>query len=102
MGRSSNLIPPRDWRRYWWAYLLHGLSGGLAAVGILMGGVWRTFALVGLAVEMFYQLVEFLRRGDTPARDVKDVKLGYYFTIGAIILICWLTGRKQQEAGGND
>ena len=57
-------LPPRNWRRYWWAYLLHGLSGGLAAIGILKGGVWRTFALVGLAVELFYQLVEFMRRGD--------------------------------------
>ena len=63
-----------------------------------MGGVWRTFALVGLAVEMFYQLVEFLRRGDTPARDVKDVKLGYYGVVATFVLICWWGGRERTDA----
>ena len=67
-------MPPRDWKKHWHSYLGHALLGVLSAVMILDG--WEVSGTVITACYLTYQYVEFLRRGDTPARDIADFILG--------------------------
>ena len=90
------MIQKRNWKCYWWAYVLHFLSGIALVAGIFFGGIWRVFALVGLVIELFYQFVEFLKWKDTPARDVKDIKVGYYLGILVVVICAILQGSAKQ------
>ena len=105
--------PPRNWKRYWWAYIVlavivlvqigvilghcDGVSGALAAIGIVVGGFWRMLAIMGIVLELFYQFVEFLKYRDTPARDVKDIKIGYYVTIAVFLFLYWFIGPEEKS-----
>ena len=72
-------IPPRQWR-YAPHYLCHAAVGALVALGILTApevhdpvAVYAVFAGSSFLI---YQCIEFLRRGDTPARDIADFMVG--------------------------
>ena len=87
-------IPDRQWK-YLPSYVGHALIGFSTSIGIIYGGVWRTLAIVGIAIQLVYQYVEFLRRRDTPARDVADMTAGYYLGIGAVALMLWFGSRRR-------
>ena len=91
-------LPPRK-ARYIPSYIGHGLIGVFAFIGILFGGLWRVVAVVGLALYLTYQTVEFLRRGDTPARDVGDTGAGYVAAIAVWLAILW-RGRVHEKRKG--
>lgn len=75
-------IPPRDWARWWWAYLLHALTGLVASSGMLVAPVHYgdlsivPFAMLPVLVAV-RQALEFARRGDTPGRDLGDHLVGF-------------------------
>ena len=71
---SNKPLPPRDWPAHWKTYIGHGLLGALVA--LMMLSAWPVSGCAILACYLVYQTVEFLRRGDTPARDVADFMVG--------------------------
>ena len=78
-------IPPRNWKRWGLAYASHWLVG--AVLGVLIAGLAPVVGCAGLAIILVYQWVEFLRRGDTPARDILDYGVG--FAVGAAGYAVW-------------
>lgn len=84
---TSRPLPPRDWRGHGVHYALHALMGAALGFGLL--GV-PTVSLTGTALFLAYQTLEFCRRGDTPARDVKDFSLGWTAGVAAGIGWGWL------------
>lgn len=75
-------VPPRDWSRWWWAYAAHWCTGFVAACGMLVAPVLAghlaivPFAMLPVLVSV-RQIVEFLRRWDTPGRDLGDHLTGF-------------------------
>ena len=88
-----NEIPPRNWRKYGYGYVGHGLMGAVVAFGIYLGGVFRVLAIVGIAIQLVYQWLEFLRRGDTPGRDTGDIFAGYLVGAG---FVSWIVGGRRK------
>ena len=80
--RWKTPLQPENWRRWWFAYLAHMVTGAIAAAGMLIAPVelhelaWLPFALLTLMVWV-RQTVEFLRRNDTPGRDLQHHMMGY-------------------------
>ena len=93
-------VPPVNWRRWWPAYLGHALEGALAAAAMIAGpALWPAFAkyLFGagallLAGSITAQCLGFLRKNDTPSRDVHHVLLGYCAGLLACGAWLWLSG----------
>ena len=80
----SKPVPPRNWKRYGWCYAAHAAQGCITVL-LLAGPHW----LIGLALfgaYLAYQTLEFCRRGDTPARDVKDYMIGMGLAVAYQIL----------------
>ena len=75
-------LQPENWRRWWFAYLAHMATGAIAAAGMLIAPVELhpvaslPFALLTLMVWV-RQTVEFIRRNDTPGRDLQHHMMGY-------------------------
>lgn len=88
MPIDARPVPPRDWARWWWAYLLHALTGFVASTGMLVAPAYFgdpsivPFAMLPVLVAA-RQTIEFLRRWDTPGRDMGDHLTG--FVIGLFI-----------------
>lgn len=94
----TDKLPPRSWRRHWSGYLGHGLIGVAVALGIFLGGVWLVLAITGLVIQLTYQGLSFLRKRDTPGRDVGDVFAGYLIAIIVIVgLILWRSFRLKSK-----
>ena len=80
--RWKTPLAPENWRRWWFAHLSHMATGMIAAAGMLIAPVelhqlaWIPFALLTLMVWV-RQMVEFLRRNDTPGRDLQHHMMGY-------------------------
>ncbi len=83
-GTSTDL-PGRSLREWWWAYLLHGGTGFVAAFGMIVaplatGEAVLVIPFAGLSAMVgLRQTVEFIRRGDTPGRDLGDHLTGFVF-----------------------
>ena len=75
-------MPPEDWREHGVSYVAYMATGVIAAAGMLIAPVelhqlaWMPFALLTLMVWV-RQTVEFLRRNDTPGRDLQHHMMGY-------------------------
>lgn len=82
----SKPMPARDWRRHSVDYLLHVLLGLAAALSLGLD-TWAVYGVLGTAIFLTYQVVEFLRRGDTPARDIFDFALGWGAGLGCTLLL---------------
>ena len=80
-------IPKRNWKRYGFAYIAHGLQG--LACGYLLKRKPR-ISLVGTGLYFGYQTLEFLRRRDTPGRDTQDFGIGWGIGVIACELLDWL------------
>lgn len=89
-SRWSNPVPPRDWRSYGLCYAVHFLTGMIAGAGVgyAIGGVvahQSPYLLAPALTQLlafrtdWRQTVEFLRRFDTPGRDMGDSIAGYCF-----------------------
>ena len=80
--RWKKPLQPENWRRWWFAYLAHMATGAIAAAGMLIAPVELhpvaslPFALLTLMVWV-RQTVEFIRRNDTPGRDLQHHMMGY-------------------------
>ncbi len=89
-------VPPVDLRRWWHGYLGHFLEGALAAAAMTAGPMlWPDLGpyLFGagallLAGSIAAQWLGFLRKNDTPGRDVHHVLLGY--CAGLLCCGAWL------------
>lgn len=68
------MIPPRDWRRWWYGYIGHFLLGVLTAVMLITD--WTMTGLGFLLAYVAYQGFSYLRKKDTPGRDVGDFMAG--------------------------
>ena len=105
MGRWLQKLPERDWGKWGVAYLAHGATGAVASAGSIISIVEGPFLLFlpflflsGLVC--WRQYVEYLRRNDTPGRDLGDHIVGYGIGIGiglAWIVISDLTGLNGNE-----
>ena len=86
---------PRNWKKDGHNYIGHGLIGAACVVGIVIGGPFLVLAIVGLTIQLVYQWLSFLKKGDTPGRDVGDVFAG--FLVAVVVFVLWLLlGRKNQ------
>ena len=76
-------VKARDWEKHWVGYLTHWATGFIAATGMLTIPVWQAESVLVtpfLALSLLVgirQSVEFLRRGDTPGRDIGDHIRGF-------------------------
>ena len=57
-------------------------------MGIVIGGPFLVLAIVGLTIQLVYQWLSFLKKGDTPGRDVGDVFAG--FLVAVVVFVLWL------------
>ena len=88
-------VPPRNWRKWGYAYLAHATTGAIsgAGVGWAIGASEPLYfgALAVIVLSFTRQTVEYLRRGDTPGRDMGDSLTGFVcagvgaFTAGVLI-----------------
>ena len=103
-NRWQQELPPRDWGEYGWCYLAHGATGaisgaglGVAIVGaILVSPVYLAAAFAALTSLLVFwrQTTEFIRRNDTPGRDMGDHIVGWCVGLLAACLttaILWIT-----------
>ena len=90
-------MPPRNWRRWGWAYALHALYGVSIAVLCITG--WWAVGL-GLALGYIaYQWFSYQRKRqsdpdtqDTPGRDIKDCFFAGALPVtlaGWLYLVAW-------------
>ena len=74
-------VPDRNWRKWGLAYIAHAATGALsgAGVGAALAFTEPAFALSFLlsVLVMVRQTVEYLRRYDTPGRDLGDHIVGW-------------------------
>ena len=81
-------LPERNWRRWWWAYGLHGATGCIAAGGTTIAVSHGEVALAApflwlSAMVLWRQYLGFLRKNDTPGRDVGDHMIGFVLGLAA-------------------
>ena len=93
MSRWRDRLPGRDWERWGVAYIAHALTGFISSCGTIIAIDQLEIALVIPFVALsalvcWRQYVEFLRRNDTPGRDLGDHIVGYGIGIGVGLL--WL------------
>lgn len=78
----SQPVPKRNWSKWWYAYAAHvvtGITSG-GGIGIAIGvnePVWALTFLITVTV-IARQTVEYLRRNDTPGRDLGDHLIGLF------------------------
>ena len=91
MKRWQVPLQKLDFKKWWYAYIAHGLMGFICSAGTLtfaLGLTWFgaefpqvPLAIVAFAPVTFYcffrQTVEFMRRNDTPGRDMEHHLIGY-------------------------
>ena len=85
------MIPKRNWRKWWYAYGAHmltgAISGGFTAFAVSVNEWTYAFA-IALSVLCFWrQTVEYLRRNDTPGRDMGDHITGWAIAFILVYLI---------------
>ena len=91
-------VQPRDWKKYGVAYVAHGVTGFAASFGMIVAGShfgWFVFIpFLLLTVEVLYrQTIEYLRRHDTPGRDLQDHLTGYVTGLcAAVAVFVWIGG----------
>ena len=82
---------PREWRKYGAWYLVHMFTGAVAAAGMIVSATSEPIGIVPFAgvtgLVMVRQTVEFLKRRDTPGRDLGDHLTGYVFGLGVGIVL---------------
>ena len=70
-------MAPRDWRKYKWGYLSH-FAQGVAGAALCLTPEPQALAglcLLGLCVA--YQWAGWVKKGDTVARDLMDIGIGF-------------------------
>lgn len=84
---------PRDWKKLWWAYVLHfiegTISGAVALVSVFKNNIplaVLAFSCVGMYIA--YQGLSFARKRDSVGRDLSDFALGY--AVAALVSSVWL------------
>ena len=90
-------VPPVNVRRWWYGYLAHTLEGALTAVAMVAGpALWPSLAVPLLVAgallftgSIFAQYLGFLRKNDTPGRDVHHILLGYCLGLLACGIALW-------------
>lgn len=92
-------VPKVDFRKWWYGYLGHGLEGAIAAVTMVVGPfLWPGIGayLFGTGALLFggsiiAQWLGFLRKNDTPGRDVHHIIIGFILGLLAsgIVLEVW-------------
>ena len=82
MSRWRDPLPSVDWRQWWYAYIAHFLTGALAGLGVTYGGEAAVYFVVIPALVVARQTLEFLRRNDTPGRDLGQHIAGFCVGIG--------------------
>ena len=94
-------LPLEDWKKHWKDYLSHGGTGVIAAAGMLIAPLYfpfpeLVFIAFGMVTPAVYarQYIEFLRRNDTPGRDLKHHLMGYVLGLG--IGVAWFAAAHQQ------
>ena len=80
------MVPARNWVKWGYAYAAHAFTGLISGGGIGLAmatgdPVWALSYLVTVTV-MVRQTVEYLRRHDTPGRDIGDHLIGLVAGIG--------------------
>ena len=88
-------VPDREKRYYKW-YFVHALTGFIGGFGMVVTPVHFEEATLVLPFAMLpgmvaiRQTVEFLRRNDTPGRDLGDHLTGFVIgLVGGAILLQW-------------
>ena len=76
-----------NWRRFWWAHLLHFAQGGFTAA--LLADGWLVAACLLFSGYLAYQVVEFYRQRDTIVRDVKIYQAGLYAGLIGVFTTGW-------------
>ena len=87
-SRYRAIAESRNWKKDGHNYIGHGLIGAACVVGIVIGGPFLVLAIVGLTIQLVYQWLSFLKKGDTPGRDVGDVFAG--FLVAVVVFVLWL------------
>ena len=82
-------VPKENWKKWWWAYSAHFATGAIAGAGLAYGGDVAPYFVIIPALVVCRQTVEFLRRNDTPGRD-----LAHHMT-GFIIALCVVAATTQ-------
>ena len=93
MNKWNKEVPKENWKKWWVAYISHMGTGAIASIGILLSPKYLhplailAFILLPVLV-VCRQTLEFLRRNDTPGRDLKHHLMGYTLgiAIGVIII----------------
>ena len=84
-------LEARDWEKHALPYIVHFMTGLIASTGMMLVTVWQgkpelVVPFFGLSLLVISrQTVEFLRRGDTPGRDLGDHIRG--FAIGLVLSV---------------
>ena len=91
MSRWSNPIPKRNWHKWGVAYVSHMTTGAIAQCGAVLGAALiDPFLLTAVAIHLLViarQGLEFMRRNDTPGRDLMDHIIGAVIGWGAAAAI---------------
>ena len=97
--RWKDPVPPRDWKRWGFAYAAHfttGVISGLGPVlGALLGQPTLTASIILTAAVCARQGLEWGRRNDTPGRDIGDHIIGLALTLAVgfvAVYSKWLAG----------
>ena len=90
MSQHKEPVPPRNWKKWAIAYIAHGLTGAMsgAGVGFAVGIGDPVYALTFLVSVLVCtrQTLEYLRRNDTPGRDLGDHLTGFALTLALTTL----------------
>ena len=92
MARWLDRLPSRNWRKWGVAYVAHAATGFFSSSGSIIsldqGLIYLTPAFIQLSLLVCWrQYVEFLRRNDTPGRDLGDHIIGFGAGIAAGMLV---------------
>ena len=95
VARYRKALPPGEWKHIC-GYVSHFATGFIAAAGMIIAPAWEgeavlvvPFGLLTAAV-LTRQTVEFMRRGDTPGRDLHHHIMGFVAGLGTgLAALAW-------------
>ena len=87
-------VPERNYRKYWLAYIAHAATGALSGAGVATAiatgnPIYALSYLITLQVQV-RQTVEYLRRHDTPGRDLGDNLAGFVASFLCVLAVFWV------------
>ena len=86
MHRWRDPLPDMDWETWWYAYIAHALTGVITGLGVIFGGDVAPYFMSIPVLVVARQTLEFLRRNDTPGRDLGQ-HMGGLFTVLALYVV---------------